>query len=320
MTDVPSAAKGFFAAALKPGTEVTGQLAVLRKDMRRKQNGEPFLALELADRTGRVAANDWDHVAEYDSVFEPGTVVKVQARAGEYNGRVQLTILRARRCREDEYQLQDFLAASARDPGEMLEELRSLVRGMGDPWLRRLLELALETCGEELQCAPAAARIHHAYLGGLIEHVLSLSHAAMKLCDHYQRLNRDLLLAGCVLHDIGKIRELGISAAAIGYTASGRLVGHVAEGLLLVDRLAGSIEGFPAQALMLVRHLIVSHHGEPEFGALKPPATPEALALHYIDNLDAKLDHAWRLIGEGGEGEFTAYDPTLKREFYRGGL
>lgn len=319
MPTMPSPNKGFFIDALEPGMEVVGQVAVLRKEMRRKQNGEPYLALELGDRGGRIAANDWDHASDYDAIFTPGAVVKIHARAGEYNGRLQLTILRARPCREEEYQLADFVAASPRDPGGMIEELRAIASGVSDVWLRRLLGLVLDSCASELQRAPAAARIHHPYLGGLLEHILSLCGAAAKLCEHYPRLNRDLLLAGCVLHDIGKLRELDASGVAIHYTVSGRLVGHVAEGLLLVDRLADAIEGFPAETLMLVRHLIVSHHGEPEFGALRQPATPEALALHYLDNLDAKLDHAWRLIDAAPGEQFSAWDPALKREIYRGG-
>ena len=169
-----------------------------------------------------------------------------------------------------------------------------------------------------LKVAPAAMRLHHAYRAGLLDHSLSLCQMVEMLVQKYPRLNRDWLVAGAILHDIGKVEELGTSRR-LGYTTRGQLVGQVALGLEILERHVSRLPGFPVEVKSLLQHLIVSHHGEIEKGALRAPMFPEGLALWLVDLLDARLEQAWRLIDQGPAGEeWTAYVPSLERQFYRG--
>jgi 3'-5' exoribonuclease len=310
-----SAQKGFLVAELVKGAQATGQVAVVRKETRVARTGSPFLSLLVSDRSGSIGAKDFEGAAEHDAVFAPGSIVKIRARVDEFNGQLQLLIERARPAAEAEIDRGDFTAVSAYEVEEMFAALRRLVESLGDEWLRRLLGEVLERYGEEIKRAPAAMRLHHPFAGGLLEHVLSMCRAATALAGHYDRLDCDLLMAGCVLHDLGKTRELA-GGVGIEYSAPGKLVGHVAEGLLMLEECCRSVEGFPEQKKMLLRHLIVSHHGTMEFGALKLPKTPEAIALHFIDELDAKLEFAFRAIDSAGPSEFSPYEHALEREIY----
>ena len=168
-----------------------------------------------------------------------------------------------------------------------------------------------------IKVAPGGVRLHHACRGGLLEHVTSVCHLAEKVIEHYPRLNRDWLSAGAILHDIGKVEELGTSRR-LGYTTRGQLVGHVALGLEILERHVARVEGFPVEIKNMLQHFIVSHHGEIDRGALRRPASPEAIVLHYLDELDARLEQAWRLIDHGPAAEeWTAYVPSLERQLYR---
>jgi len=168
-----------------------------------------------------------------------------------------------------------------------------------------------------IKVAPGGVRLHHACRGGLLDHVTSLCHLAEKVIEHYPRLNRDWLIAGAILHDIGKVEELGTSRR-LGYTTRGQLVGHVALGLEILQRHVARVAGFPVEIKNMLQHFIVSHHGEIDRGALRRPASPEAIVLHYLDELDARLEQAWRLIDQGPPAEeWTAYVPSLERQLYR---
>jgi len=209
--------------------------------------------------------------------------------------------------------------ASARDAEEVFTELQGFVESVRDEHVRRLLRSILDdpTIAPAFKTAPAAMRVHHSFRGGLLEHSLSLCSLGEALLTNYPRLNRDWLIAGAVLHDVGKVEELGTSRR-LGYTTRGQLVGHVALGLEILERQVSRLPSFPVEVKSMLQHLIVSHHGEIEKGALRVPMCPEALVLSIADLLDARLEQAWRLIDQGPAGEeWTAYVPSLERQLYR---
>ncbi len=300
----------------QPNDEVLTTLLVHTKEIRQKKTGEPYLSLTLCDRTGEIDAKMWDNVAEVINAFERDDIVKVKGRVQVYNNRLQLTIHKLRKLEESEIDLVDYLPASRRDPAEMLAELREVGASIQNPHLKSLVELFLsdEEIARLYQRAPAAKYIHHAYLGGLLEHVLSLCQLCRLAVQHYPALDADLLLAGAILHDVGKIYELTYERS-FGYSSEGQLVGHIAIGLRLIEQKLRQLPDFPDRLRLLVEHLVVSHHGTLEFGSPKLPLFPEALVLHYLDDLDAKLD-CMRAILEHDrqvEGHWTSYNTSLER-------
>jgi 3'-5' exoribonuclease len=307
--------KGFFLSDLA-GCEgpVTGLLAVAACEKRETKAGKPYLSLTLSDRTGQIEARDWDHASEHESVFERGVVVKVRAIVEVYNGKQQLKIEKARRW-DEAYDVGDFVPASAYNVEELVAALGSVVEGLENEWIRKLLQTALCRHRDEWLRTPAAMRIHHAWAGGLAEHVLSMCRAALALTTHYTRVNRDLLIAGCILHDIGKMREIDVGIT-LAHSILGKLVGHIAEGLIILEDCCRSIEGFPDEIKMRIRHMIVSHHGRMEYGALKQPMTPEAIVLSALDDLDFKLECTFRLIDNANGADFSPYQHSLEREIY----
>jgi 3'-5' exoribonuclease len=301
--------KSPYVAELEPGKIATGAFLVQTKEIRQKKTGEPYLSLTLGDRTGDVDAKMWDNVAEVMNAFECGDFVRVKGLPQIYNNRPQFTIHKIQRVEESSVDLADFLPASTRDPREMVAELSQIVGGIGNPHLRALLDIVL--ADEELlrryAKAPAAKSIHHAYLGGLLEHVLSL-------CGMYPTVDLDLLLAGAILHDIGKVHELSYDRG-FGYTSEGQLLGHIAIGLRLIEDKLRELPEFPPRLRTLVEHLVLSHHGSLEFGSPKVPLYPEALLLAYLDDLDAKMDCMRALADKDRqvEGHWTPYSPALER-------
>lgn len=311
--------KGLFIASLPRDGVVTFLALVREKELKPKRNGGVYLHLVLADRTGEVDGKIWDNPQETSTLFQRGDIVKVRGTIELYNGRPQLIVLRIRRCEDGEFQEADFCPASARDPDEMLAELRSFVESVVDVNIRVLLASILEDAdvGPPLRVAPAAMRVHHAFRSGLLEHTVSLCGLTEAIVRHYPRLNRDLLIAGAILHDIGKVEELEVSRR-LGYTTRGQLVGHVALGLAILERHVARLPGFPAELKTVLQHLIVSHHGELDRGALKEPMLPETLTFSIMDLLDARLEQAWTLIDQAPKDEvWTVYTPSLGRQLYR---
>jgi len=313
------AEKGFFIATLPRDGIVTFLAMVREKELKPKRNGGVYLHLVLADRTGEVTAKAWDSPQETSALFERDDIVKVRGTIELYNDHPQLIVQRIRRCEENEFQEADFHPASARDPEDMLAELRGFVKSVVNESVRALLQSILDdsAIAQALRVAPAAMRLHHAYRAGLLDHSLSLCQLVEVLVQKYPRLNRDWLIAGAVLHDIGKVEELGTSRR-LGYTTRGQLVGHVALGLEILERHVARLQRFPIEIKTMLQHLIISHHGEIEKGALRAPMFPEALALSIADLLDARLEQAWRLIDQAPAAEeWTAYVPSLERQLYR---
>jgi 3'-5' exoribonuclease len=300
-------------ADLEPRQQVTGLFLVQAKDVRQKKTGEPYLALTLIDRTGDIDAKMWDNVADIVDTFDRDDFVRVKGETQLYQNKLQLTLHRIARVDESEVDLADFLPASKRDPEEMFAELQALIASNGDPHLRALLEnvFADAEIADAFKRAPAAKAIHHNWLGGLIEHVLSLASLARDAARHYPFIDQDLLLAGVVLHDIGKIRELSF-ARSFNYTTEGSLLGHIQIALrLLADKYP---PGFPGKLRNLIEHLILSHHGQLEFGSPKLPLFPEAMLLHHLDNMDSKMELMRSTIARNPLGaEWTGYVPAIER-------
>ena len=312
-------AKGFFIDALPRDGVVTLLAVVKEKEIRPKRHGGVYLSLTLSDRTGDLEAKVWDNPGETAALFDRDDIVKVRGTIELYNEKSQLIVQRVRRCEAGEFQESDFCPASLRDPEEMFAELLGLIDTVENEHLRSLLRSFADdpATAAALKVAAGAVRIHHAWRSGLLDHVISLCRLADKVVEHYPRLNRDLLIAGAILHDIGKIEELGTSRR-LGYTTRGQLLGHVALGLEILERHLARRSDFPVELKNVLQHLIVSHHGEVEHGALRTPMIPEAFALYAIDLLDARLAQAWRLIDQGPAGEeWTAYVPSLERQLYR---
>jgi 3'-5' exoribonuclease len=301
---------------IEPNQVITTTFLVHSKEVRQKKTGELYLSLLLGDRTGEVDAKMWDNVTEVLDSFDRDDFVKVKGMTQIFHNRPQITIHKVRRLDDSEIDFADYFPSSRRDPGEMWTELRATVAAMGNPHLKALVEALLDD--EDVACryrrAPAAKQIHHAYLGGLIEHVLSLCTLARTVAAHYPNVDYDLLLAGVVLHDIGKIYELNYERG-FSYSDRGQLLGHITIGLRMVaDKLCG-LPDFPAPLRSLVEHMILSHHGQLEFGSPKLPQFPEALLLHYLDDMDSKMECMRALIENDRqvEGCFTIWNNALER-------
>lgn len=312
--------KSPYVSGLVPNEVVTAYFLVLSKEVRQKKTGEPYLSLQLADRTGEIEAKMWDNVPEVMETFGRDDFVKVKALMQVYQNRPQLTIHRLRRLEDHEVDFGDFFPCSERDPEEMFADLRAIIDGIGNDHLRALLKSMFDDArlAAAYKIAPAAKSIHHACRGGLIEHVLSLCTLCRFAASHYKNIDLDLLLTGAILHDVGKIEELSY-ARSFGYSADGQLLGHIIIGLRLVGEKVDRIPSFPPKLRTLVEHMIVSHHGELEFGSPKLPAFPEALLLHHLDNLDSKMETMRvALKREDHTGsEFTHWVAPLERILLR---
>ncbi len=312
--------KSLYVGSLVPNENVTAQFLVLSKEIRQKKTGEPYLSLHLSDRTGEIEAKMWDNVAEVMHTFDRDDFVKVKGLAQVYQSRSQFTIHRLRRLEEHEIDFSDFFPCSERDPEEMWSELQGIIEGLQNPHLRSLLRLVFsdQRVCEMYRMAPAAKNIHHACRGGLLEHVLSLCELGRLTASHYKEIDLDLLITGAILHDIGKIEELSY-ARSFGYSADGQLLGHIVLGLRLLGNAFARLPDFPPKLRVLVEHMIISHHGELEFGSPKVPAFPEALLLHHLDNLDSKMNAVRNALKRDGhiEGEFTGWIAPLERILLR---
>ena len=301
---------------LKPNQVVETSFLVQSKEIRQKKGGELYLSLFLADRTGELDAKMWDNVSEIINEFERDDFVKVKGLVQVFHNKPQMTIHKMRRMDESEVQFCDYFPSSKRDAGEMWLELRAIIAAMLNPHLKRLLEAVLddEEIARRYRIAPAAKQIHHAFLGGLIEHVLSVCGLAKATAAHYPNIDCDLLITGAILHDIGKIYELNYERG-FSYSNEGQLIGHISIAMRIVgDKLRG-LPDFPPLVRSLVEHMILSHHGKLEFGSPKVPQFPEALLLHYLDDLDSKMEAMRALIENDRqvEGCFTTYNAALER-------
>jgi 3'-5' exoribonuclease len=308
--------KSPYVSEVEANKVITTSFLVHSKEIRQKKSGEFYLSLLLGDRTGELDAKMWDNVADVLEEFDRDDFVKVKGLVQIFHNRPQLTIHKVRRMDDSEINFSDYFPSSKRDPDEMWRELRSLVAGIGSRHLRGLLDALLDDpdVSVRFRRAPAAKTIHHAYLGGLIEHVLSLCTMARAAASHYPIVDYDLLLTGVVLHDIGKIYELNYERG-FSYSNDGQLLGHMHIALRMVGDKLRAQPDFPAELRTLVEHMILSHHGQLEFGSPKQPQFPEALLLHYLDDMDSKMECMRALIENDRqvEGCFTTFHNALGR-------
>jgi 3'-5' exoribonuclease len=298
---------------------VVAFFAVTSKQLRSRKDGGQYLAVTLGDRTGQIESRMWENFADVAAGFEQGDVVKVRAEVCRFNGRFQLNLEKLRPATPDEWELADFVPQTRKNVDELWSALVRCVDSFSDLWLQALVRSFLNDppIATALREAPAAKSLHHAWLGGLLEHVVSLLGICELAAQHYPEVNRDLLLTGAILHDIGKLEELrwGLS---FDYTLEGQLVGHIALGIAMIEKKLATLPEFPPRLRILVEHMVLSHHGKLEFGSPKVPMIPEALLLHYLDDLDAKM-HTMRgeferQEAQGGlAGEMTDWVRSMER-------
>jgi len=278
-------------AAFDEGRSFDSFFLVLTKQQRSTKTNKPYLSLILGDKTGQIEGRVWDPTdPRIAKDFKQGDIVKVRGTATRFEERTQTKVEQLRLAAPHEVDKADLLPATTHDVDEMWAQLEATIEGFSNPDLKRLLKalLADPAVSQAYREAPAARQLHHAWLGGLLEHVMSLLGLAERVAAHYTMLDRDLLLTGVILHDIGKIRELTWDVG-FDYSVEGILLGHIQMGVDLVEKTIAGLPGFPERLRALVVHMILSHHGKLEFGSPKLPMIPEALALSFVDDLDAKM-------------------------------
>jgi 3'-5' exoribonuclease len=285
------------------------------------RTGKKWLQLDLGDKTGVIAGKMWDGFEMAAATLSPDDVVKVQARSKTYNGKLELTVDKIRKAEPEEYSLEDLVPHTERNIEELKKRLLEYVAVVRNPWIKQLLEEVLDDprVVGKYERAPAAMTMHHAYVGGLLEHVVSLCGLCRVMAAHYPELDVDLLTAGAVLHDVGKIEEMSFTRA-VQYTTEGELLGHILIGYDFLSRKMDSIDGFPVELKVLILHIIASHHGQFDFGSPKLPQFREAVVFHYLDELDSRMGAMKRsLASPEGEGDWTGRVPALNRKLLRAG-
>lgn len=311
--------KSPFVAELRADQTISTFFLVSEKEIRSTRDARPYLRLELADRTGTIEARMWEGFERDAQTVERDAFVKVQARVENYRGKLQLSIDKLRLAQPGEVETADYQAQPQIDVEALYAKLLEYVAGVANPWLRQLLEDVVQDpqIAPNLKRAPAAKMMHHAYLGGLLDHILSLCALSRLVAPHYPEVDGDLLLTGAILHDVGKTGELRYDSA-LGYTSEGQLLGHILIGYELLAKKMDAIAGFPPKLKALVLHLLASHHGHYEFGSPKLPMFREALLLHYLDDMDSKMGAAKAaLASEHGVDEWTEWNSALERRLLR---
>jgi 3'-5' exoribonuclease len=315
-----------FVQQLSDGDQVEEVYLVSDKQLRANRNGNLYLQLDLRDRSGSINARLWNAGEHIFRSFDTGDFVLARGKVQLFQGALQIILSHVERMEGEKVDLGDFLPHTEQDVSKLLDRLRSCLLRLGNPHLRALAECFFmdEDFVRRFCRAPAGVRNHHAYIGGLLEHVVTLLDVAERILPVYPDLDRDLLLAGIFLHDVGKVRELSYDKV-FSYTDEGQLVGHLIIGVEMLNEMAARVpdltgEPFPTELLLRLKHMILSHHGTYEFGSPKLPMTPEAIALHYLDNLDAKVNAFTRDIREDQNqaSAWTPFNQSLQRRLFKG--
>jgi 3'-5' exoribonuclease len=315
-----------FVEQLADGDNVDEVFLVVDKQLRANRNGNLYLQLDLGDRSGNINARMWNAGEPLFRSFEAGDFLQVKGKVQLFQGSLQLILNSFEKFDANRVELTDFLPHTKQDVSKLLERLKAAVRKVSDPHLRALGETYFiddEFMRSFARC-PAGVKVHHAYIGGLLEHVVTMMDVAERILPLYPDVNRDLLIMGVFLHDSGKVRELTYTRT-FAYSDEGQLLGHLSIGIEMLAEKARRVpdltgEPFPPELLLRLKHLILSHHGEPQFGSPKVPMTPEAVALHAIDLLDSRIHIALREIADDrGDSAWTPYNAALGRRMYKGG-
>lgn len=311
---------------LADGEGIDEVYLVGEKLLRSNKNGNPYLQIELRDRTGSLVGRLWNAGEQLFRSFEEGEFVVAKGKVQLFQGSLQIILNAVERIASERVDLADFLPHTEKDVAKLQQTLRAILMKVGNPYLRALAECFLidQEFLRNFSRAPAGVRNHHAYIGGLLEHVVNMLEVADRILPLYPKIDGGLLLLGVFLHDVGKVRELSYDRL-FGYTDAGQLVGHLVIGVEMINEKAKQVadllgEPFPNDLLLRLQHMIVSHHGSLEFGSAKVPMTPEAIALHYLDNLDAKVHTFVRDIEEDRKSTsaWTPFSQSLQRRLFKG--
>jgi 3'-5' exoribonuclease len=302
---------------IKEDDNIHGRYLVKAKKTGQTKNGDPFISITLSDRTGDAEARVWDNALELSSLFNEGDILEVEGHATSYKHRIQLVLSSLKVSDEGDPII--FLESTQGDINKMMDSLRGIIAKIKDAHLKSLSNrfLSDRTFTELFKRAPAAKNFHHNYIGGLLEHTLSVCEMSLHVTEQYQNLDKDLMISGAFLHDIGKIREFRYDTW-IEYSDEGRLLGHLVQGIAMVDEKLAGIKNFPDEKALRLKHIILSHHGEYEFGSTKRPKFLEAFALHLIDDLDAKMNGLSRFMEKDAkEGAWTDFNKMFDRYFLK---
>ncbi|MDG2391112.1 MAG: HD domain-containing protein [Planctomycetaceae bacterium] len=315
-----------FLKELSDGDSVEEVYLLAEKQLRANRNADLYLLATLRDKTGVMSGLMWNVIEQDMNYINTGDFVKIRGKVQSYQGSLQMILTRIEKVDESTVDPAEFQQSSTVETDKLLNDVREKLLGISHPGLRSVMECFLvdQTLMDTFAMSPAGIKAHHAYQGGLLEHVASMMEAATRISDLYEDLDLDLLLAGCFLHDLGKVKELS-AETSLSYTDEGQLIGHMTIGVEILnekiaeaDRLSG--EPLDPEIGLRLKHMIISHHGSYEFGSSRLPMTIEAIALHYIDNLDAKMHEFSRTIKDDpdGQSKWTPFIPRLDRKLYKG--
>ena len=310
--------KSLYASDIQDNQSVDSLFLVSAKNHGVTKGGNGYLVLKLLDRSGEIEGRVWERADDLGRGFDKNDFVRVRGQALLYQGKVQIRVQDVMKVDGNQVVTEDFLPKSSFDPDAMLEELQTILRGIKNPHLLALAEafFADQELMHLLKRAPGAKTIHHPFLSGLLEHTLSLLKLILKVVQNYRGVDVDLLLIGGFLHDIGKVYEFSYDRA-VEYTDAGQLLGHLVMEVEMVNQKIASMPEFPPELAMLVKHMLVSHHGAYEFGSPKLPQTLEAVMLHSLDDLDGKIQAIQSLPDKEPGSKWTAFHRAYGRSFYR---
>lgn len=303
--------------SLSPGDTINDVFLLAEKHLAQKRDGSPYLTLVLTDKTGSVKAVMWEPDMSTVGELQSGEPVRVNALVSEYKGAGQLVVRSLEKLGADAVDPADFLPTAPMDVEALFDRLQKITASLKTPWIRGLFDRLWSDTDlvVRFKKAPAAKMMHHAYLGGLLVHCLSMAVLADKIAAHYSGVDRDLLIAGAVLHDIGKLEEFEYDLH-LDYSDRGRLLSHIVIGLEMINAKLREVPDVPEAQADLLRHMVISHHGEREFGALEPPKTLEAVLLHVIDEMDSKVNAIREFMAKQDPGaSWTPYHRLLGRHF-----
>jgi 3'-5' exoribonuclease len=307
--------------SLVDGQAIQDIFIVTEKSIAHKKDGEPFIQVRFTDRTGSIRGVIWDNVETVSTHFDHGDYVKIQARVTTYRETLQLTVFSVQRILIENIDPGDFIPKTNRDTSQMFQQLKTQSQSIENPYLQAVMQKFWDDDAfvEKFCIAPAAKKMHHAYLGGLLEHTLSVSILVDRLIKcHYRGIDRNLLLTGAMLHDIGKIYEFEYTTM-IDYSTEGRLLNHIIIGIRMLDEKIASVPNFPENTAQLLRHLLISHHGIRDYGSPEPPKTLEAVILHYLDDLDSKIMGIRDYLEKSDDTTmWTPYFYPMERHFFKG--
>ncbi|MCH7886496.1 MAG: HD domain-containing protein [Candidatus Marinimicrobia bacterium] len=309
-------------SSFEPDKEIEGYYLVTEKTIRKTRAGDSYIDLTLQDKTGKISAKIWKDVEEQKDEFSEGDAVAVTGHTDTYRNKLQLNVTKISSVREEHeeygYSSDSLVPSSKLSPDRMWDESMDLIGSIADKHLKELLITIYNDNKVRLMNHPAAKFIHHNFRSGLLEHTLSLAKDAVYFSEKDKDIDRDLLLAGVFLHDIGKLKEL-TGEVATAYTDKGNLIGHIVLGRDMMHEAAKNIEGFPEETLMLLDHLILSHQGKYEFASPRRPLTKEAMVLHFLDEMDAKLNIFDKAVEEDrNEGKWTSSNNYFGAQLYKG--